>query len=74
MQEVLIDVCKHSSGCLERVVGCFDTSIISAVLIGGMTGEDGGYVEDDRCLFIGQRVLGSRLVSERVVPRSVSDD
>lgn len=53
MKEVLIDVGKHAGGCLERVVCCFEAGILMSILSGRVTGQNSGYVEDDRGFFEG---------------------
>jgi hypothetical protein len=46
----------------------FDANILGPVLVGGMAGKDGGDVEDDGSFLESQGVLGSGLMSKRIVP------
>ena len=45
-----------------------ETNILVAVLVRGVTGQDGGDVEDDGCFLICERVLGGRFVCKGVEP------
>lgn len=68
MQEVLVDICEHASGGLERVVGGFESGLLEAVLVRCMAGEHSGNVEDDRSFLERERVLRGGFVCESVKP------
>ena len=68
MQEVLVDVGKHAGGRLKGVVGRLEPAVLRTVLVGGMTGEDGGDVEDDGRFLVRQRELRRRLVGKGIEP------
>lgn len=68
VEEVFVDIGKHASRGLERVVGGLETGFVGAVLESGMAREDGRDVEDDGCLFKRERELRRRLMCERIKP------
>jgi hypothetical protein len=57
VEKVLIDVREHASGSLEGVVCSLEADIFVSILVGSVAGEDGGDVEDDGGLFVGEGVL-----------------
>lgn len=54
------------------MVGGLKAGLLRPVLVGGMTRQDGGDVEDDGCLLVGERVLGRGFMGEGVVPDTVA--
>ena len=68
MQKVLVYVGEHAGGSLKGVVGGLETGFFGTRLVGGMAGQNGGYVEDYGGFFEGKRVLGGGLVGESVKP------
>jgi hypothetical protein len=68
VEEILVDVREHAGRSLEGMVSCLEPGLFGARLVGGMAGQDGRDVEDDRGFFEGERVLRGGLVGERIVP------
>ncbi len=68
MQEVLVDICEHAGGGLERVVGGLESGLFEAVLVRRMAREHSGNIEDDRSFLECERVLRGGFVRESVKP------
>ncbi len=68
MQEVLVYICEHAGGGLERVVGGFKSGLFEAVLMRRMAREHSRNVEDDRSFLECERVLRGGFVRESVEP------
>jgi hypothetical protein len=72
MKEIFIDISKHASRRLERMICRLEPRLIKPVLIRSMAGKDGRDVEDDGGLFVGERVLGSGFVGKSIEPTLIS--